>query len=273
MRVPRRLLLPAAALVVFVVIAAGAPWLSPDAPNAIPSEGVIASLPPSVAHPFGTDPSGRDVLSRVLHGTRISLGVALLSVAIATTVGALFGALSGWIGGRVDAALMRVLDVALSVPRVLVLLVVSALWGALPLSGLVLLLGLTGWYDVARLVRGDVFALKDREFVVAARAVGTGEARVLWRHVLPHIWPTLAVTATLGIAHTIALEAGLSFLGLGVQPPQPSWGSILSDGSAMVSTRWWITLFPGIAIVSAVLTCNALGDALRETLAPRQVAA
>ncbi len=272
-RLRRRLLVPLGALAVLVTLAIAAPWLSSTPPNAIPADGVITSLPPTVEHPFGTDPSGRDVLSRVLHGTRVSLGVALMSVTIATTVGALFGAVAGWIGGAVDALCMRLLDVAMAIPRLLLLLSVSALWGALPLTGLVLLLGLTGWYEVARLVRGDVRALRTRDFVMAARAAGVRERRILHRHVVPHLWPTLVVTATLGVAHTIALEAGLSYLGLGVQPPQASWGTILSDGSGLAATHWWLTLFPGLVVVAAVLTCNALGDALREALAPRQVAA
>lgn len=269
----RRIHVPLGVLATFVAIAIAAPWLSPWPPNAIPADGIIASIPPTLSHPFGTDSAGRDVLSRVLHGTRVSLGIALLSVLLSSTVGTLVGAISGWRGGATDMVCMRLLDVAMSVPRLLVLLCVAALWGALPLPGIVMLLGLTGWYDIARLVRGEVSALRSREFVLAARAGGLREARILWRHVIPHLWPTLAVTASLGIAHTIAFEAGLSYLGLGVQPPQASWGSILSDGTVFGGGRWWVTLFPGIAIVSAVLTCNALGDALREALAPRQVAA
>jgi peptide/nickel transport system permease protein len=268
-----RVRLPLGALACLALLAIGAPWLAPMPPNAIPADGLIQSLPPSLEHPFGTDPLGRDVLSRLLHGARLSLSVAFLSVALASLVGASYGVAAGWIGGRVDTLCMRLLDVALAVPRLLVLLIVSALWGTLPLSALVLLLGLTGWYDVARLVRSDVRALRDRDFVMAARATGVREARIVWRHVVPHLWPTLVVTATLGVANTIALEAGVSFLGLGVQPPQASWGTILSDGHLPGGARWWLTLFPGVAIVLTTLTCNALGDALREALAPRQVGA
>ncbi len=267
------MVVPLGAVVTLLVLAVVAPLISPWAPNAIPVTGVIASVGPTLAHPFGTDPVGRDVLSRVLAGARVSLGIAVLSVALATTLGTLLGALAGWLGGAVDVIAMRLLDVAMSVPRVLVLLCVSALWGALPLFGLVILLGLTGWYDVARLVRGDVRALRTRDFVIAAQATGVRDARIVWRHLAPHVWPTLVVTATLGFAHTIVLEAGLSYLGLGVQPPQASWGSILSDGTGSVTTRWWLTVFPGLAIVATVMTCNALGDALRERLTPGQVAA
>jgi peptide/nickel transport system permease protein len=269
----RRVLVPLGALVCFALLAVGAPWLAPVPPNAIPADGLIQSLPPTLDHPFGTDPLGRDVLSRMLHGARVSLTVAFLSVALSSLVGTTYGAAAGWIGGRVDTLCMRLLDVALAVPRLLVLLTVSAFWGTLPLGTLVLLLGLTGWYEVARLVRADVRGLRERDFVVAARAIGVREPRILWRHVVPHVWPTLVVTATLGVANTIALEAGLSFLGLGVQPPAASWGTILSDGNVPGGARWWLTVFPGTAIVLAALTCNALGDALRESLAPRQVAA
>ncbi len=270
----RSLVVPTGALALLIALAVAAPWLSLAPPNAIPSEGLIRSLAPSMAHPFGTDPLGRDVLSRLIYGTRVSLGIALLSVLVATTVGTLYGALAGWIGGAVDSVSMRLLDIAMSVPRLLILLCVAALWDNPGLTGLVLLLGLTGWYEVARLVRGEVRALKSRDFVTAARATGIREARILWRHVVPHIGPTLVVTATLGIASTIALEAGLSYLGLGVQPPDASWGTILADGGAALgASRWWLTLFPGLAIVTTVLACNALGDALREALAPGQVAA
>lgn len=268
-----RLTVPLGFLFALAVVAIAAPWLSPFPPNQIPAEGIIASVAPTLTHPFGTDSAGRDVLSRVLEGARVSLSIALLSVLLASTVGTVFGATAGWIGGVTDAVCMRLLDVLMSIPRLLVLLCVAALWGALPLWGIVLLLGLTGWYDVARLVRADVLSLRARDFVLAARATGVREPRILLQHVLPHVLPTLAVTATLGVAHTIALEAGLSYLGLGVQPPQASWGSILRDGTALGYGRWWVTLFPGLAMVSAVLVCNALGDALRDALAPRQVAA
>lgn len=269
----RGLHIPLCAVAVLLLCALAAPFLAPWHPDAVPAEGVIRSVGPSIAHPFGTDALGRDVLSRVLHGARVSLGVALLSVALATTVGALFGALAGWTGGVVDTVCMRLLDVVMAVPRLLVLLCVSALWGVLPLAGLVLLLGLTGWYDIARLVRGDVQALRNRDFVLAARATGMEERRILWRHVAPHLWPTLVVAASLGVANTIALESGLSYLGLGVQPPQASWGAILSGANGLGLTQWWLTLFPGLAIVGTVLACNALGDALRRTLTPQQLGA
>jgi peptide/nickel transport system permease protein len=262
---------PLGAAAVLVVMALAAPWLAPVPPDAIPADGLIAASPPSLSHPFGTDPLGRDVLSRVLHGARVSLGVGVTSVLLALGVGGGVGAVAGWAGGRVDALLMRTVDVLLAIPRLLALLAVTALWGALPLAGLALLLGLTGWYDVARLVRAEVRGLRGRDFVLAAQAGGATSARILWRHVTPHLQPTLLVVATLGLANTVALEAGLSFLGLGVQPPQASWGTILGDGHVPGGGRWWLTLFPGLAVVTTVLTCNALADALRRRFAPTQV--
>jgi peptide/nickel transport system permease protein len=263
--------MPLVAVVLLASIAVAAPWLAPVPPNEIPSDGLITASSPSLTHPFGTDPLGRDVLSRVLYGARVSLGVGTLSVALAVGFGGVIGAIAGFVGGIVDTVLMRVVDVLLAIPRLLLLLVVTAFWGSLPLSGLIMLLGLTGWYDVARLVRADVRALCGRDFIAAARAAGASPARVLWRHVVPHLQPTLLVLATLGLANAIVLEAGLSFLGLGVQPPQASWGTILGDGYVPGGRRWWLTLFPGVAVVSSVLTCNALADALRRRFDGRQV--
>ena len=153
------------------------------------------------------------------------------------------------------------------------LLAITALWDRLELVSLILLIGCTGWYDVARIVRGEIRALLGRDFIVAAEASGVGRSRVFWRHLLPHLLPVLAVTATLGVANTIALEAGLSYLGLGVQPPQASWGTIMSDGAAVIDSHWWLTVFPGLAVIMAILACNALGDALRDAFAPEQVPA
>lgn len=267
----RALHVPLVAVVLLASIAVAAPWLAPVPPNQIPSDGLITASSPTMAHPFGTDPLGRDVLSRVLYGARVSLGVGTLSVALAVGFGGVIGAVAGFMGGVVDTVLMRLVDVLLAIPRLLLLLVVTALWESLPLSGLIVLLGLTGWYDVARLVRADVRALCGRDFVAAARAAGASPARVLWRHLVPHLQPTLLVLGTLGLANAIVLEASLSFLGLGVQPPQASWGSILGDGYVPGGRRWWLTLFPGIAVVSSVLTCNALADALRRRFDGRQV--
>jgi peptide/nickel transport system permease protein len=257
------------ALLVLVVLAG--PLLSPYPPNAQLDIIALRSQAPSLAHPFGTDAVSRDVLSRVLDGGRVSLALAILSVSLSLVVGTLYGAASTLAGGIVDTAMRRLLDMALSIPRLLVLLAVGALWGALSFPALVLLIGLTGWFDTARLVTDELQALHRREFTVAARAVGVRGPRLLWRHLLPHVLPTLVINASFGVAGTIALEAGLSYLGLGIQAPQASWGTILRDGAGVVQSEWWLSLFPGLATVFAVLACNALGDALRERFAPNHV--
>lgn len=257
------------ALLVAVVVAG--PFLSPYPPNAQLDIIALQSQPPSLAHPFGTDAVSRDVLSRVLDGGRVSLALAILSVALSLVVATWYGALATLSGGAVEMTMRRLLEVALSIPRLLVLLAVGALWGALPFPALVLLVGFTGWFDTARLVSDELRALSTQEFTVAARATGVRGPRLIWRHLLPHLLPTLVISASFGVARTIALEAGLSFLGLGIQPPQASWGTILRDGAGVVQSQWWLSLFPGLATVFAVLACNALGDALRERFAPNHV--
>ncbi len=257
------------ALLVSVVVAG--PLLTPYAPNAQLDIIALRSQAPSLAHPFGTDAASRDVLSRVLDGGRVSLALAILSVSLSLVVGTLYGAVSTLAGGIIDTAMRRLLDVALSIPRLLVLLAVGALWGALSFPALVLLIGLTGWFDTARLITDELRALSTQEFTVAARAMGVRGPRLLWRHLLPHLLPTLVINASFGVAGTIALEAGLSYLGLGIQVPQASWGTILRDGAGVVQSEWWLSLFPGLATVFAVLACNALGDALREWFVPNHV--
>lgn len=263
---------PAFALIALLVsVVVLGPLLSPYAPNAQLDIIALRSQAPSLAHPFGTDAVSRDVFSRVLDGGRVSLALAVLSVSLSLVVATLYGAISTLVGGVVDTTMRRLLDVALSIPRLLVLLAVGALWGALSFPALVLLIGFTGWFDTARLVTDELRALGTREFSVAARAMGVRGPRLLWRHLLPHLLPTLVISASFGVARTIALEAGLSYLGLGIQAPQASWGTILHDGAGVVETEWWLSLFPGLATVFAVLACNALGDALRERFAPDHV--
>ncbi len=262
-----RILVPLLVIAVLAFIAVAAPLLSPFPYDAQLDIIALKSTPPSAQHWFGTDNTSRDVFSRVLFGARVSLLVAAASVTIALCVGTSYGAIAALAGGFWDALLMRTLDVLLSIPRLLILLAVSAFWSPMPLLPLVVLIGLTGWFDIARLVRGEVHALLRRDFVLAARACGVRRARLLVRHILPHLIPALTVSATLGVAYTIALEAGLSYLGLGVQEPQASWGSIMRLGAAFVDTQWWMTLFPGLATIITVLACNALGDALRDLYA------
>jgi peptide/nickel transport system permease protein len=260
-------------VVVLVSIALCAPLIAPHPPGLLPNYDTMLNHAPSAVHPFGTDGSGRDVLSRVIYGSRVSLSLAFSAVALALLLGTAYGATAGLLGGAVDRWLMRLLDIALSIPRLLLLLAVTAFADGLTLSALILLLGTTGWFDVARLVRGEVQALTTRDFLLAAQAAGVPRWRQLWRHILPHLLPLLAVSAALNVASTISVEAGLSYLGLGVQPPTPSWGTILHDGAGDMGSTWWLTLFPGLAIVIAVVACHALGDALRDLFAMDQVPA
>ena len=264
----------AAAIVLAVValLALLAPVVAPFDPTTPLDITGLKNAPPSRAHWFGTDAASRDVLSRVLYGARVSLGVAVLAVTVSVTVGTAYGAIAGFVGGRLDAVMMRLVDTLLSLPRVLLLIAILSMWGHLPTPWLVLALGLTGWFGVSRLARAQVIATKSREFVVAAHALGASERRVLTRHVLPHVVAPVLVTAMLGMGNVIALEAGLSYLGVGVRPPDASWGSILHDGSEFVASAWWVALAPGVAIVLTVLAVNIVGDGLRDALDPRLAA-
>ena len=262
------------ALVVLLLVSLGAvlaPMLAPYDPTAQLDIEHLQSLPPSAAHPFGTDPYSRDVLSRLIYGSRVSLAVGLGSVALAMSFGIAVGIVAGFLGGAVDTVLMRLVDAAIAVPRLLVLLIVASLWGRLGLVPLTLLMAGTGWFGVSRLVRAETMALRDREFVLAARALGVPTPRLLVRHVLPNVLAPALVAAALGIANVILLEAALSYLGIGIRPPAASWGTIIEDGAERVAELWWLTLFPGLAILVTVFACNALGDALRDAFDPRQL--
>jgi len=225
-------------------------------------------LAPSLQHLMGTDKFGRDIFSRVLYGARISLSIGFIAVGISITLGTLIGALSGYFGGIVDGILMRLTDMMLSFPRLVLLIVVIALFDS-SIYLVVIILGLTGWMGTARLVRGEVLSLREREFVQAARALGMGDWRIIFRHVIPNTMAPVIVSATLGIGQTILTEASLSFLGFGVQPPTPSWGNMVADGRDALINAWWIATFPGIAIVVTVVAFNLLGDGLRDALDPR----
>ena len=269
----RALTFSVAALAVLSLVAIAAPLLAPYPPEAQLDIVRLTDLPPSAAYPFGTDPLSRDVLSRVIHGARTSLAVASASVLVSLVVGTGFGALAALSGGVTDRVMMRLLDIALAIPRILILLAIVAVFpSGLSFWAFVLIIGGTGWYDLARLVRGEMHGLLNREFVLAAAATGVRRRRLFVHHLLPHLLPVLAVSATLGVAQTIALEAGLGFLGFGIAG-RPSWGSILNEGLTRVETQWWLTLFPALATAIAVLACNALGDALRDVFAPEQVPA
>lgn len=258
---------------ILVVVALLAPRLAPYDPNLQLDPLRLANQPPSRAHWFGTDPFGRDVLSRVLYGTRVSLSVATLAVGLASLLGLTWGALAGYAGGLLEAVLMRLVDAALSVPRVVLLLGSVAVWGPQSLTGLAALLGLTGWFGVSRLVRSEVAAVKERDFVTAARALGCTPFRIVRRHIVPHVLAPLTVASALGMGHVMVLEAGLSFLGVGVAPPLASWGGIVRDGAADLTTAWWLALFPGAALLATVIAANILADRLRAALDPRQLPA
>ena len=229
----------------------------------------LASVPPSADHPFGTDQLSRDVLSRVVSGARVSLAVAALAVALSLTLGATVGLVAGYWGGALDAVLMRVVDAALAIPRLFLLLIVLAVPERVPLGALILLIGTTGWFTTSRLVRAETLRLREESFVRAAEALGASRRRIIFRHLLVNTVGPLLVAATLGVGDVILLEAGLSFLGLGVRPPTPSWGGMILDARQVLETAPWVGIFPGIAITLTVLATNLVGDALRDVLDPR----
>jgi peptide/nickel transport system permease protein len=260
----------AGALVLLVIAAAAIfspPFLQDPLAQPDPVEG--ANLGPSAAHLFGTDQLSRDVLSRVATGARISLAVAAIAVGLSITIGALVGLVAGYWGGYVDAALMRLVDGALAIPRLFILLLVLAMSDRVPVWLLVVLIGATGWLGTSRIIRGEVLRLREESYVRAAEALGASRRRVILRHLLPNTLGPLLVAATLGVGDVILLEAGLSFLGLGVQPPAPSWGGMILDAREVLVTAPWAGLFPGIAIVLTVLSANLLGDAVRDAVDPR----
>jgi peptide/nickel transport system permease protein len=254
-------------LAITAVVILSPPFL-PD-PLAQPDPIGGASLAPSIAHPLGTDQLSRDILSRVAVGGRVSLVVAVIAVGLSITLGALVGLVAGYLGGVVDAALMRVVDAALAVPRLFLLLLVLAMSERVPVWALVLLIGATGWFGTSRIVRAEVLRLREESYVRASEALGASRRRVIFRHLLPNTLGPLLVAATLGVGDVILLEAGLSFLGLGIQPPAPSWGGMILDAREVLVTAPWAGLFPGIAIVLTVLSANLIGDAVRDAVDPR----
>ena len=246
-----------------VLIAVIAPYLAPYAPYEMQELGTFRSQPPSWAHPLGTDDLARDVLSRLLHGTRVSLGVAALAVLVALSIGTLVGIAAALAGGPLDTLLMRLTDAALAFPRTLALLLLVATTGPLPPQGFGILIGATGWMMSARLARAETLRLLATEYVRGARAVGVPWPRLVRRHLLPGLLPTLLAAATIAFAAAIPLEAGLSYLGLGVQPPSPSWGNIISQADSRVVRHWWVVLFPTLAIAITVMAANAVAERLQ----------
>ena len=248
------------------VVSIFAPWLAPYDPNLIDLKQVL--MPPSPAHYLGTDTLGRDVLSRIIFGSRVSLKVGFVAVGLATLIGLFIGALAGYYGGWVDSALMRLVDLMLCFPAFFLILAVIALLEP-SIWNIMAVIGLTGWMGVARLVRAEFLSLREREFVTAARALGAGDTRLILRHMLPNALAPVMVSATLGVAGAILTESALSFLGLGVQPPTPSWGNILTAGKDNIEIAWWLSVFPGLAILITVMSYNLLGEGIQEAIDPR----
>jgi peptide/nickel transport system permease protein len=253
-------------VVVLFIASLLAPLLSPYDPSAINAFSVLA--PPSLQHWFGTDELGRDVLSRVLYGSRVSLKVGFVAVGIAVSIGTVVGLVSGYFSGLVDTLLMRAVDIMLCFPAFFLILAIitflePSIWY------IMMVIGLTGWMGVARLVRAETLSIREMDYVLAARCIGCSNARIMFRHILPNAISPVLVSATLGIAGAILTESALSFLGIGVQPPTPSWGNILTSGKDYIEFAWWLSLFPGLAILVTVLAYNLLGEGIRDALDPR----
>lgn len=262
-----KLALSGGALVLLMfAVAVFASFISPYDPSEIDRKQILE--PPSIRHPLGTDDLGRDVLSRMLHGSRISLSVGFVAVGISTVIGMIFGAISGYYGGWTDRIIMRIIDIMLSIPTFFLILAVIAFIGP-GIWNIMIVIGLTSWMGVARLVRAEFLSLKEREFVLAVRALGARDMRIIFRHILINSLGPVFISAILGVASAILVESALSFLGIGIQPPVPSWGNILTLGKDNIEIAWWLSVFPGIAILVTVLSYNLVGEGLRDALDPR----
>lgn len=263
----RRVLGAIVVLVGFYLIALFAPLVSPADPNA---QDLLSRLkPPSRDHFFGTDALGRDMLSRAIYAARVSLGLSLVTMLITIVIGSLVGLLSGFLGGWVDTVLMRMTDVFLAFPVFILLITLVAIYGtSLPL--LILFLGLSSWPVTARTVRAEVLSIRRRDYIEAAKVIGANTTKIVLRHVLPNVASVIIVAGTLRVATVILIEASLSYFGLGVQPPTPTWGNMVADGRLYLDTSWWITAIPGTLVVITVLAYNILGEGLRDSLDPRR---
>lgn len=257
-------------LALLIVLALAAPLISTYVTHVTPDRQDLLHIlrPPAAPHYLGTDELGRDVLTRLIYGARVSLGVAGLTIAIALTLGALLGSLAGYYGGAVDAVIMRAVDVLQSIPSLFILILISVIFNVGPVSLAVLIASLS-WTGISRLVRAEVLSLRERDFVVAARALGADGLRTIFWHILPNVVPTMIVWATLGVGNVILVEASLSYLGLGVQPPAPSWGNMLTNAQQYFFHSVTLVIAPGMAIFLTVLAINLVGNALRDALDPR----
>ena len=268
-----------AGLIVLSIIILGIVFasLSPYDPEA--TEVTNKLQPPSLVHPMGTDPLGRDLLTRVLYGGRVSLAVGLLVVAITLVIGVPIGALAGYYGGLVDNVLMRVTDLFLTFPSLFVLILLSALLREVDIPGLkggslttiALVIGVLSWMTMARLVRAAFLSIREMDFITAAHCLGVGSRRIMWRHILPNATGPIIVEATLEVGYAILEESGLSFLGFGIQPPTPSWGNLLNNAQRRMIQQPWLAIFPGLMIFFAIIAINYIGDGLRDALDPRKV--
>jgi len=256
----------AAVVAVLFLVSLLAEIIVPYDPNSINAWAVLS--PPSWQHWFGTDELGRDVLSRIIYGARISLKVGFVAVGIAVSIGTVVGLVSGYYSGLVDATLMRFVDIMLCFPAFFLILAVitirePSIWN------IMIVIGLTGWMGVARLVRAETLSIREMDYILAARCIGCSDARIIFRHILPNAMSPVLVSASLGVAGAILTESALSFLGIGVLPPTPSWGNILTSGKDYIEFAWWLSLFPGLSILVTVLAYNLLGEGIRDALDPR----
>ncbi len=254
-------------LLITIVVAVFAEVLAPFDPNGQILVDRLAG--PSLAHPFGEDQLGRDVLSRVIHGSRVSLGVGFSSVVITIVIGTIIGVAAGFFGRWTDNVLMRFVDVFISIPVFMLLLTVVAIYGSSVVL-LVTFIGISAFPGAARIVRAEVLSLMPREFILAARVVGASPVRIMARHLLPNLLPVIIVSATLRVGAAILTEAGLSYFGLGVPPPAPTWGGMVADGRTFLDVAWWVSTFPGLALLVVVIATNLVGDGLRDVFDPRR---
>ncbi len=250
-----------------VIVAIFAPYIAPFDPTFINDKKVL--MPPDRVNWFGTDELGRDVLSRLIYGSRISIEVGIIAVGISTIIGTILGAISGYFGGIIDAIIMRFVDIMLCFPAFFLILAVIAYLEP-SISNIMIIIGLTSWMGICRIVRAEFLSLKTRDFVMAAKINGANTLRIIFIHILPNVLPSILVYATLGVAGAILTESALSFLGLGVQPPTPSWGNMLTSGKDNIEIAWWLSVFPGLAIFLTVIGFNFLGEGLQNILNPKR---
>jgi peptide/nickel transport system permease protein len=252
---------------ILVIVALGAPWIAPFGPNQIDLFNITA--PPSAEHLLGTDQLGRDVLSRLIYGSRLSLAIGLSAALLSTAIGVVFGAIAGYYGGGIDTALMRFVDLMLAFPSIFLLLIFASLLDGIGVGNMIMFLGLFGWMWLARIIRGEFLSLKARDFVDAARSIGSGNRRIIVRHMLPNVIGPIIVSTTLGVAYFMLAEASLSFLGFGVPPGTPTWGNMLNEARTQYLTHPMLAIAPGLMLTLAVLAINFIGDGLRDAFDPR----